>query len=190
MTCTSASRNEHDRARRRDDPEYAEQNREYQREYRRRNKKRLREKARIAAQSPHRRAKAKEYRERPEVKARHRIHQRRFDQREDTRWRRAWKSANHPHALHVTGARHRPCVDCGLVLPPACMEFDHVRGEKAFGLNSRAVTENGMTIARLDTEIAKCDIRCPSCHKLRHYRARPWSGPHGVLPPPDVHASI
>ena len=57
-----------------------------------------------------------------------------------------------------------PCVECGesniLVL-----EFDH-RRNKIDGVMSLART--GITITKLTKEIAKCDVRCANCHKLRH----------------------
>lgn len=67
-------------------------------------------------------------------------------------------------------ARDTPCVDCGVRLPPSVMEFDHIRGEKLFtigGIASKRKSE-----ADIRAEIAKCDVRCPNCHKLRHHWER------------------
>jgi hypothetical protein len=57
-----------------------------------------------------------------------------------------------------------PCVDCGET-DTAILEFDHVRGVKEFGLSEGA--HRGLSYARLDAEIAKCDTRCVNCHLLK-----------------------
>jgi hypothetical protein len=48
------------------------------------------------------------------------------------------------------------------------MDLDHVRGEKAFGLSKHR--ERYSTFAEMEAEIAKCEVRCPNCHRLRHWR--------------------
>lgn len=62
-------------------------------------------------------------------------------------------------------------MDCKVSYPPQVMEFDHVRGNKLFNLGHwEKVRLNGRDRkqAVLD-EIAKCEVRCPTCHRLRHY---------------------
>lgn len=56
-----------------------------------------------------------------------------------------------------------PCEDCGNEFPPECMDFDHVEGKKEF------VVSTGMykTWAALLAEVAKCDIICANCHRIR-----------------------
>lgn len=56
------------------------------------------------------------------------------------------------------------CKDCGEV-NPAILEFDHVRGRKSFDIGSRAQ----VSILRLFSEIEKCEVRCKTCHKRRHW---------------------
>ena len=68
----------------------------------------------------------------------------------------------------VNNARNKPCIDCGIVLPSECMEFDHTRGKKDFEV--AGFVRIGAGKKRILDEIAKCDIRCPNCHKLRHYK--------------------
>ena len=56
------------------------------------------------------------------------------------------------------------CVDCG-ESDVRVLEFDHVSGTK-----SRDVTQmvqHGYSIAALEAEAAKCDIRCANCHRRR-----------------------
>jgi hypothetical protein len=54
-------------------------------------------------------------------------------------------------------------VDCGAELPPEVMDLDHVYGDKEFTFGTNT------TIANTEREIAKCEVRCPTCHRLRHY---------------------
>jgi hypothetical protein len=57
----------------------------------------------------------------------------------------------------------RPCMDCGQSFPFPCMDFDHVRGVKKKDVSSCN------TLATVKTEIAKCDVVCANCHRLRTY---------------------
>lgn len=54
------------------------------------------------------------------------------------------------------------CVDCG-EMDPAVLEFDHVRGVKLMDV-SRMVAA-GYPWARIEEEIAKCEVRCSNCHR-------------------------
>ena len=56
-----------------------------------------------------------------------------------------------------------PCADCGGTFPPECMDFDHVRGTKSFGLAVRINRKQEALIA----EAAKCDVVCANCHRIR-----------------------
>lgn len=73
-----------------------------------------------------------------------------------------------------------PCTDCGQHHPYFSMEFDHVRGEKRFNIGSAGFwsrTGNDrqqhrvpeLTKAVIDREIAKCDLVCVLCHRLRKW---------------------
>jgi hypothetical protein len=66
-------------------------------------------------------------------------------------------------------ARDKPCVDCGKKYPPEVMELDHVRGTKMFGFGSGVVKHS---VEDVEREIAKCEPRCPTCHRLRHHYER------------------
>jgi hypothetical protein len=63
--------------------------------------------------------------------------------------------------------KDKACADCGVKYPPCVMEFDHVRGVKRYCIGTK-------TIGRPDLgdEIAKCELRCANCHRLRHARER------------------
>ncbi len=62
-----------------------------------------------------------------------------------------------------------PCADCGGVFDPICMDFDHRPGEvKAFNLSAGYKVSHDRQLA----EIAKCDVVCANCHRLRTHRQR------------------
>ena len=56
-----------------------------------------------------------------------------------------------------------PCMDCGGLFPPEAMDFDHVRGKKLFQI----ATSMGISLDRLEAELAKCDLVCANCHRIR-----------------------
>lgn len=56
------------------------------------------------------------------------------------------------------------CVDCHLRWHPRVMDFHHVRGTKSFAIAKSA----GYGWDRVREEIAKCDLLCSNCHRIRH----------------------
>lgn len=65
-------------------------------------------------------------------------------------------------------AEHKsaPCMDCGGTFPSVCMDFDHRPGEiKKFAVS--AMVGQQRTPAQLLAEIAKCDLVCANCHRMR-----------------------
>jgi hypothetical protein len=71
--------------------------------------------------------------------------------------------------------KNKPCADCGGKFPTMCMDFDHVRGRKEFAISSRW----GTSLGRLNKEIAKCDLVCANCHRIRTSE-RKQNGPRGA----------
>src|SRR5574343_932184 len=64
----------------------------------------------------------------------------------------------------VASLKTGPCVDCGQTFPPCAMDFDHVRGAKVLGVaNLVALGSKDRILA----EIAKCDLVCACCHRIR-----------------------
>lgn len=57
-----------------------------------------------------------------------------------------------------------PCVDCGEP-DVVVLEFDHVRGQKSGRLAT--MIANGGSWAKIEEEIAKCDVRCANCHRRK-----------------------
>ena len=57
-----------------------------------------------------------------------------------------------------------PCIDCGINYPYYVMDFDHVRGVKQANVMELVST---LSKKRIDLEIAKCEIVCSNCHRIR-----------------------
>jgi hypothetical protein len=56
------------------------------------------------------------------------------------------------------------CVDCGYNKHPAALEFDHLPGHtKSFGLGIGYMRSWESVLL----EIAKCEIVCANCHRVR-----------------------
>lgn len=91
------------------------------------------------------------------------------------------------------------CVDCHLKVTEenACvMDWDHL-GDKKFNVS----TMTSCSLASFNREIAKCELRCSNCHRLktkergRHWktggrprgsRPRPLNSPSPTQTPPDA----
>ncbi len=84
------------------------------------------------------------------------------------------------HARQAVDAlRTGPCTDCGGTFPPCVMDFDHVRGMKAADI-SRLV-RTGASVDRILAEIAKCDLVCSNCHRIRTWQ-RGYARAGGAAP--------
>lgn len=64
-----------------------------------------------------------------------------------------------------------PCKDCERSYPPYVMDFDHVRGLKRFGI-AVALRGAGYSWDDVVEEIAKCDVVCANCHRIRTWGRR------------------
>ncbi len=62
-----------------------------------------------------------------------------------------------------------PCVDCGINYPYYVMDFDHVRGQKHANVMELVST---LSKKKIDEEIAKCEIVCSNCHRIRTHIRR------------------
>lgn len=70
-----------------------------------------------------------------------------------------------------------PCQDCGETFAPYIMEYDHVRGVKRHNIGRMANHKR----ERVLKEIAKCDLICCACHRVRsHVRREPPRTPRLV----------
>jgi hypothetical protein len=57
------------------------------------------------------------------------------------------------------------CADCGYNAHPAALDFDHRPGEVKLFTVSLGSTSKG--IQTLLAEVAKCDVVCANCHRVR-----------------------
>ena len=58
-----------------------------------------------------------------------------------------------------------PCTDCGVCYPPYVMDFDHLRDKRR--LISRL---RGVSTKLLLSEVAKCELVCSNCHRIRTFK--------------------
>ncbi len=76
-----------------------------------------------------------------------------------------------------------PCKDCGRIFHPVVMDFDHIGTDKKFNI-SRGVGTWRSIIA----EMAKCELVCANCHRMRTFNR------HGSMaakrPEPDPQMSF
>ena len=64
-----------------------------------------------------------------------------------------------------------PCVDCGQT-DIRCLEFDHVRGNKTY--NVATLIKNLASWSTIETEIAKCEVRCANCRRRKTLERGKW----------------
>ena len=62
-----------------------------------------------------------------------------------------------------------PCLDCGISYPYYVMDFDHVRGKKHKNVMELIPT---LSKKKIDEEIAKCELVCSNCHRIRTHIRR------------------
>ena len=64
----------------------------------------------------------------------------------------------------INAIKNTPCMDCGLIYHPTMMDFDHRPGTTKL-MNASLMTT--WSIQKISEEIAKCDIVCVLCHRVR-----------------------
>jgi hypothetical protein len=57
------------------------------------------------------------------------------------------------------------CADCGKSYPYYVMDFDHLENKQ--NIVSRLVFSN--SLSALEAEIAKCEVVCANCHRIRTF---------------------
>lgn len=64
-----------------------------------------------------------------------------------------------------------PCVDCSET-DIRVLEFDHVRGNKS--ANITKLLKNATSWKAIENEIAKCEVRCVNCHRIKSNERGGW----------------
>ena len=73
-----------------------------------------------------------------------------------------------------------PCADCHGVFPPYVMDFDHLDATlKRFDVG-RA---RKYSLDEIKREIAKCELVCANCHRIRTHERRQARWSSGRTPP-------
>lgn len=80
--------------------------------------------------------------------------------------RKAWLQTRKVKA-RLDALKTGPCKDCGKAFPAVCMDFDHVRGVKKFGINVGYRTRAWSEVLQ---EIRKCELVCSNCHRVRTWK--------------------
>jgi transposase len=69
------------------------------------------------------------------------------------------------------------CTDCKEDYPYYVLEFDHL-GDKDFNIGS--FQHHTVDMEKVKAEIAKCEVVCSNCHKIRTYNRLNTSGKYSI----------
>lgn len=72
---------------------------------------------------------------------------------------------------YVTQLKTAPCTDCKQTFPPHVMEFDHLDPKTKVASVSHMV-KTGAPLEAVLLEIAKCELCCSNCHRIRTYNRK------------------
>jgi len=67
----------------------------------------------------------------------------------------------------ITEAKNKPCMDCGVSYPYYVMDLDHRDSTTKIDKVSHLVFSGSENIVK--NEIAKCDVVCANCHRIRTF---------------------
>lgn len=83
--------------------------------------------------------------------------------------RAASKRLDRSRRARLNGIKVRAgCLDCGYREHPAALDFDHRPGT----LKKFQIGKSQLSWERVLVEIAKCDVRCANCHRIRTQERR------------------
>lgn len=82
--------------------------------------------------------------------------------------RRYAKKARAPKQVFVNVLKATtPCADCNHYFPSVCMDFDHLPGSEKVADVAQMANGTAYSLAAVEREIAKCEIVCSNCHRIR-----------------------
>ncbi len=93
-------------------------------------------------------------------------------------YNRSKKKARQKVQNFISECKTKPCADCKQTYPPYVMDFDH-KYNKDFCINRGEA--QGIAKSRLIAEMAKCDVVCANCHRIRTHKR--LSSRAELLPP-------
>lgn len=64
-----------------------------------------------------------------------------------------------------------PCADCKQFYHYTQMDFDHLESSEKVSSIANMIGQT-RSLESIETEIAKCELVCANCHRLRHYHRR------------------
>lgn len=84
-----------------------------------------------------------------------------------------WNKAHRESRLELISAYKlaRGCTDCHYNQYACALEFDHIDGDKLFDVSNRLT----MSLESVFNEIAKCEVVCSNCHKIRTAKRAGWT---------------
>lgn len=91
------------------------------------------------------------------------------DARHTARRRSALKNQHRNRMDNIAYLQSHPCVDCDET-DIRVLEYDHVRGEKIAEL--WLMVKRGNSLAIIEAERAKCEVRCANCHRRASHNNR------------------
>lgn len=62
----------------------------------------------------------------------------------------------------------KPCTDCGQMFHFSQMDFDHISDDKK--TNIATLANSSISIKEIKKELAKCELVCSNCHRLRTWQ--------------------
>ena len=93
------------------------------------------------------------------------------DQKEKTGVRRRDNRSKNLRTFH-SYKEEIGCTDCGEKYPYFVLEFDHKPEFEKIDTVYKVLTKYG--VEKAWEEIAKCDVVCANCHKIRTYMRKPF----------------
>lgn len=86
------------------------------------------------------------------------------------KWRKNNPGRLYPKAIEtmqiVDKLKTEPCMDCGRTYPTVCMDYDHRDRTDKYN-NVGTMVAHHYNIEKILEEIAKCDLVCSNCHRIR-----------------------
>jgi len=72
----------------------------------------------------------------------------------------------------INELKNRPCTDCGKIFHPCAMDFDHIGDDKVANIAKMV----HFSREKLLEEIAKCELVCANCHRVRTFERKQYTG--------------